>query len=283
MAALPVEAVDLEDLRGIRAGRYKRRETWKQEDQTGKILYEAGMAVGNAMEGLEDVLRELAEEGDYGAAARARRVTELRKQVKEAQAVYKKIECGAKHGWSMAVAVYETHLETADMTEEEAKRLQAELKSRKKVEGENQKGGKYKIPKLKHEEPETVTQQVAAAPTWNWQNMMPPAMLQAMMMGGMPMMGMGNMPQWNNAGGSGTAVQSSAAADGKRPGGQQDRKRPCNNCGSLDHWSYNSNCPNYHLYVAGLQAKAETAKKMATGSVSTPKTEGKEYKISSTI
>ena len=104
-----------------------------------------------------------------------------------------------------------------------------------------------------------------------------------MMMGGMPMMGMGNMPQWNNAGGSGTAVQSSAAADGKRPGGQQDRKRPCNNCGSLDHWSYNSNCPNYHLYVAGLQAKAETAKKMATGSVSTPKTEGKEYKISSTI
>ena len=142
MAALPVEAVDLEDLRGIRAGRYKRRETWKQEDQTGKILYEASMAVGNAMEGLEDVLRELAGEGDYGAAARARRVTELRKQVKEAQAVYKKIECGAKHGWSMAVAVYETHLETADMTEEEAKRLQAELKSRKKVEGENQKGGK---------------------------------------------------------------------------------------------------------------------------------------------
>ena len=62
----------MEDLRGIRAGRYKRRETWKQEDQTGKILYEAGMAVGNAMEGLEDVLRELAEEGDYGAAARAR-------------------------------------------------------------------------------------------------------------------------------------------------------------------------------------------------------------------
>ena len=202
-----MEAVDLEDLRGIRAGRYKRRETWKQEDQTGKILYEAGMAVGNAMEGLEDVLRELAEEGDYGAAARARRVTELRKQVKEAQAVYKKIECGAKHGWSMAVAVYETHLETADMTEEEAKRLQAELKSRKKEEGENQKGGKYKIPKLKHEEPETVTQQVAAAPTWNWQNMMPPAMLQAMMTGRMPMMGMGIMPQWNNAGGSGTAVQ----------------------------------------------------------------------------
>ena len=197
----------MEDLRGIRAGRYKRRETWKQEDQTGKILYEAGMAVGNAMEGLEDVLRELAEEGDYGAAARARRVTELRKQVKEAQAVYKKIECGAKHGWSMAVAVYETHLETADMTEEEAKRLQAELKSRKKEEGENQKGGKYKIPKLKHEEPETVTQQVAAAPTWNWQNMMPPAMLQAMMTGRMPMMGMGIMPQWNNAGGSGTAVQ----------------------------------------------------------------------------
>ena len=105
------------------------------------------------------------------------------------------------------MAVYETHLETADMTEEEAKRLQAELKSRKKVEGENQKGGKYKIPKLKHEEEETVTQQVAAAPTWNWQNMMPPAMLQAIMTGRMPMMGMGIMPQWNNAGGSGTAVQ----------------------------------------------------------------------------
>lgn len=43
-------------------------------------------ALGNASEGLEDILREQAAEGAIAAAVKARRVNELRKHVRDAQA-----------------------------------------------------------------------------------------------------------------------------------------------------------------------------------------------------
>ena len=43
------------------------------------------------------------------------------------------------------------------------------------------------------------------------------------------------------------------------------KKGACNNCGGLDHFSYNPICPNFAIHMQQLAAKAETYRKMGNG------------------
>ena len=62
--------------------------------------------------------------------------------------------------------------------------------------------------------------------------------------------------------GSGTGQ----AVDNGGGGAMAKKKGACNNCGRLDHLSYNPICPNFSIHIQQLAAKAETIRKMGNGS-----------------
>ena len=63
--------------------------------------------------------------------------------------------------------------------------------------------------------------------------------------------------------------QAAAAVSGQEGAGQQvktpalKRKTICIDCGAHDHVSYNQVCPNYHIHLQQLAAKAENTRKAA--------------------
>ena len=66
-------------------------------------------------------------------------------------------------------------------------------------------------------------------------------------------------------------------ATGSRPT-ESKRKAPCHNCGGGDHWAYQIQCPNYHLYMAQQKAKAEAHQKMGGQQTAKKEQTGKNNK-----
>ena len=258
MEPIPAEGLTKDALDAQRVARYKRREAWERKEDIQKVIYEAGCSVGTATEQLEDVLKDLNRE-EMTDAQKAERIAAVRKTARGLSEFYRKLETAAKHGWNLAMEVYE-QADQGEMSEEEAKRLKKLLK--KKEEEDKEKGKKYKIPKRERNEEPDSPEKKKPAPGWG--EMMNPQlmMLMAAMAGG----------------GQGMAsMMKPDMATGSRPT-ESRRKAPCHNCGGADHWAYQIQCPNYHLYLAQQAAKAEAQKKIGGQQTAKKEQTGKNNK-----
>jgi hypothetical protein len=76
----------------------------------------------------------------------------------------------------------------------------------------------------------------------------------------------GNGYSHGGAGGGGT--QGGAGSSGRGAGngaGNNKRRYPCDNCGSMEHWKYEVVCPKYHLHLEQLAAKHAGARGQQAG------------------
>ncbi len=253
-----------------RIDRFRRRECWPKDSEVQKVYHKFGAGLGHTREQLEDGLLLIKEwtTRDATREEEGKVIACMRQSIRELSDLHKLCFVGATHGNAALLAMASKKADP-DFTEEEEKALAAVLKEQGegggKAKGKQQAVKPYSRPG--EEEGASMygipMMQMARGPAaagWGWGRM--PYLFYAAGYGAQQGWGPGvggALYGYSEQGGSraGSAGGQGYAAATKLANNGAENKFPCDNCGSTDHWKSSFNCPNYHIHLSQLAAKAE--------------------------
>ena len=269
----------------------RKREAWKRDTELERHFYDTAKLVCETREEQEEAVLAAAA-APAGDAGRLDRLRNARRAWTRSDEFFKILEVKARYGFKAAERMFEGGADVHGFTEEEGKRLGKVLKQ---LEDETkEKTGRKR--KEQDNDEETEHRMVISGGGSGFGG---GGSLSGSNMGHYNSPGGGNFNQfsgtynpgwgydpaqvalafgyqqgggWPTAGanwsGNGSGWMGPGTGQGVGTGGGgvvAKKKGACNNCGGLDHFSYNPICPNFAIHMQQLKAKAETYRKMESG------------------